>query len=1534
MKTRTLKKALSLFLAVLMIALAIPFTLLTFADEATEIEIANFSVFGKYSSASEGDSEKDIKSNDFCEIGDAVDGKLSDADGTYFQTKGYKDIVYTMCYFDENGKMQNGTNASGNSYYGIFIVELSGITNVDTLSLWSIDKWGEVWMANNGYEIWYSEDGQRYEHFSSYENASNKSTYSKSEFSDGTERYVHDIRMNEVRAQYIAIAVTDYVRDGDANGNEKYKEMIFYEIAVTGVKHEATEMEIASFSAFGKQEGDYNPVFKEDGKAANAFDGNISTYAQTACAGKDKSYNMCFFDADGKITDGTNPNGESYYGIFIVELENYAKVDTLSLWGSDADGFVWMSNNGYDIYYSADGKSYTSVAGASFENFLEKQTNSNTKDDLYVEGTYGDKEGYVHDIAMGLVVAKYIAIAVTDYVPDSGNKPYKEMIFWEIAVTGFAAEDPIAPKLAINSFSVFGKPSDENELNFNDNAPAERAFDGNIETEAQTKNNAETSYEMCYFDADGKMKNGTKDIVTSYYGIFIVELKNCAKVDTLSLWGSRDYGAGWMSNNGYDIYYSVDGESYTAVNGASFKNFLDKQTNDNTEDDLYKGGTYNSVTGYVHDIAMGGVKAKYIAIAVSDYAPASDNYNDEMLFWEIVVDGAKTTAPKGNIKYFTPYGVRLEDKFPASRAFDGDIKTEAQAYSGKESPSKESYTKKSFEELMTGTTNLDAAGKSYYGLFEIELYEAIEVSSLSLWTSYYDDATYPEFVANNGYDIYYSVDGKSYSAVKDATFKNVYTNKASYYVESMYGSDKGHVHDIDMRDVKAQYIVIAVSDTVADPTERYSYMDFYEIAVHGTPTALEIDKVDAFGRHLVPETGATQNFSFYNDGPISNAFDGDIGTYAQNANHDRNGETIKGYEMCYFDADGVMANGENPEADGKSYYLIFVIKLEDYAQVDTLSLWTPYVNAENPADRPYMSNNGYDIYYSTDGKSYNAVSGASFEDVYTKQSTADALYVEGTYNGKDGHVHNIDMGGVEARYIAIAVSDIVYNAHEAIISEVTVNGGAPKKALDIGASVRMSDPTGIRFTGTVARTYYDRLVKDYGKDNVKMGILITPTEYLDNVDEFTKEALDAWRGAATKYLEIDANVILADGNATYRINCAMVNVLEHNYDREFSAILYVKVTKDGVTEYIYSGFSKTSNSRSIAYVASAALSDVRDEADSSYKYPVTVVTGETKYSPYDAENRKVLEGFSSKASTITVMTYNIKAYGEGDIWDKITGNEEGWNGRDPVYALETITEVMPDVVGLQEDDDYLYAEYSKVPAIEENYTRLNSNGNGSENNEILVKTAKFNVIKDGVEYFKELATVYSGHADVSDSRVDWDNDTKGDKVNGKAKGRFFRWVLVEDKITKERFLVVNTHLHYKAWLTDDEATNADCNKYLRRAQATLIRLWLLDKSEMCANQIVMGDLNSTQNAHSTMGLLSGIGALDQADTDAAIAVNVGGTLVKDGFSTREPYVFDYVLYNSDSLNAIEYVVVDNYDEGAPTLYPSDHLPVYAKFIAK
>ena len=286
------------------------------------------------------------------------------------------------------------------------------------------------------------------------------------------------------------------------------------------------------------------------------------------------------------------------------------------------------------------------------------------------------------------------------------------------------------------------------------------------------------------------------------------------------------------------------------------------------------------------------------------------------------------------------------------------------------------------------------------------------------------------------------------------------------------------------------------------------------------------------------------------------------------------------------------------------------------------------------------------------------------------------------------------------------------------------------------------------------------------------------------------------------------------------------------------------------------------------------------------------------------------------------MTYNIRTYdGPDSIWDGITGDYNGWEGREPKYALETITELMPDIVGLQEDDQYLYDEYSKVPALEANYVRYNAGGNGNENNEILVKKG-ITVLESGTVYYKEYKEKHLYDENISGA--DWSADTKGDS----DKGRFFRWVLVEKNGVK--FLVVNTHLHYTA---SDTSSSDAINKNLRKGQATLIRLWLAENIDKTANQIVMGDMNAQGDAQEMKyGLLNGTGSLDLASANATLKGDVGGTLIGDSFTNRQPWVYDHIFFNGDVLTADEYSVIDNYDAApAPTKYPSDHLPVVAKF---
>ncbi len=189
-----------------------------------------------------------------------------------------------------------------------------------------------------------------------------------------------------------------------------------------------------------------------------------------------------------------------------------------------------------------------------------------------------------------------------------------------------------------------------------------------------------------------------------------------------------------------------------------------------------------------------------------------------------------------------------------------------------------------------------------------------------------------------------------------------------------------------------------------------------------------------------------------------------------------------------------------------------------------------------------------------------------------------------------------------------------------------------------GASIRIDEPTGLRFTGLIYKSYIDTFKAKYGEDNVIMGMLITPTDYLTDV-EFTKEALDASEREGVKYLEIDALTVLEDGDY-YKINCAITNIKSENYERAFSAILYVKVVDGENVEYIYSDYDSENNSRTVADIAVAAyndLSDVRGTVKNglTYQYEVETVDGK-KYSPYEKRDN-LLNFFQQREQVNTLV---------------------------------------------------------------------------------------------------------------------------------------------------------------------------------------------------------------------------------------------------------------------------------------------------------
>ena len=531
---------------------------------------------------------------------------------------------------------------------------------------------------------------------------------------------------------------------------------------------------------------------------------------------------------------------------------------------------------------------------------------------------------------------------------------------------------------------------------------------------------------------------------------------------------------------------------------------------------------------------------------------------------------------------------------------------------------------------------------------------------------------------------------------------------------------------------------------------------------------------------------------------------------------------------------------------------------------------------------------GYDAYFPTVYKLYVKQDNGTWKLIrelpYSKaekfewETGAEYFYLSINRYGADEN--NFDADG---NPVTSTVSDV--KIYDSI-------GFLPAFGLVSGASVRIDEPTGLRFTGILGKHYVDGLRKTYGEEDVTIGMLITPTDYLDGI-EFTKDALDNSAALADyeyKYLEIDATTILTKGN-NYEVNCTIVNILKGNYNRAFSAILYIKITDGDTVSYSYSSYNAEYNSRSVAYVASVALSDMKEEQSGDYQNTVTDVYGKTMYSPYDDDQRTLLESFSSAVTSFTVMTYNI--------------NIEANNSEN---ILDTVKNAAPDIVGFQEDSENWK---DILPALKNSgYNNVGGESNNDEYLDIYYNSEKFTEVTDGALYYKDLKNTYS---DVPLNGADLSLDQDSFST---YKGRYFRYVILKDA-SGTQILVVNTHLH--------RGENSADDRLLREYQARLLKAWLDDMAAQYPNQIVLGDINDTPSENSIIELTSD-GALSQARRTAFLKVDVGGTLASAG--GRQSYALDHVIYRVENMKALEYSVIDNAYNG---MYPSDHLPVMAKF---
>ena len=288
------------------------------------------------------------------------------------------------------------------------------------------------------------------------------------------------------------------------------------------------------------------------------------------------------------------------------------------------------------------------------------------------------------------------------------------------------------------------------------------------------------------------------------------------------------------------------------------------------------------------------------------------------------------------------------------------------------------------------------------------------------------------------------------------------------------------------------------------------------------------------------------------------------------------------------------------------------------------------------------------------------------------------------------------------------------------------------------------------------------------------------------------------------------------------------------------------------------------------------------------------------------------------------MSYNIEMKG--------SDSDGGWCGRDTSKVVSTVVDAAVDVVGFQEDDDTWYKDGAWLFSSGTNhlkgletagYATTNFAGYGKERLNIYYKADKFTKVTSGTMLYVDLAKT-EGFTDVEPNYAEYH------EADTQKKGRFFSYVVLTDKTSGVTYLIVNTHLHYMAHKTEDEAMNDAINLNLRAAQAALLNAWMDSMLEQYPNQVVMGDLNNTPGTKTVNNLSDGMsiardGAKHKGDT--------GGTLCSStDYVRRDSYVFDHIMYRN--LTANYYSVINNLvDEVDGVMrYPSDHLPVVTEFI--
>lgn len=801
------------------------------------------------------------------------------------------------------------------------------------------------------------------------------------------------------------------------------------------------------------------PLSTRDGYGeALAFDGQLDTHAQTY--GFSSYFKHYYLDTDGTFKYDLEDNTAKgvYYGLFVIELTAASTLDNMTIWGSSDKTSETFANDGYDIFYSADGTTYTAVTDASFSSMLGAN-----KGKFSVTETVGEDTYYGHQIDMGDVNAKYVVIAISAPTNNSNKDAVLREVTFNDEVQQVTPVVPVEPSenVVIETIFNLGKRTKHDKaegavaIEYTDNRDFSNIHDGDYSNSTYSSNIG-GDYVMSTVFNNGSFVNQNE----SYKDVIIIKLEASTLINDITIWGNEDKKTPAFMNNKFTVFYSNDGTNYEYV-GRADDMCGDGMGHEGANADLasetktVENTTYYGIKFKVN--GNDGANATHIAIAVEETAVLENR----VFLHEVTFNGGAAVE----VAEITNLGMRTKAKYydafetkvsygasdPLTAAIDGDHSTSACSGGLSEdyNPSVKFVQKK-----FVVTKGL-LGGRSYLDVIVLKFTDAAVLNNMTVWGN--NDKTSNSFITA-AFDIYYSADGTTYTYVDGVSRVNG-TGLAeganadlAYYTQTV-GTDTYYGINFDMNDVTAGYVAIAISEKsfgdVRTLVREVTFNDAEQAAPETpdggeeepagpTQMGIGIQSVEMPWRSYDALVSADADKELC----ATKMYDGDIETGSVWRNNGvyteymQAGKTELTYAKSMVDGKMVAFDGEASDNDFYDY-IIMDLSNDDEDKTYDVSVLRWWLS-----DDPTCISKDYSVYTSADGINWTHCQ--SFEEmvtgygpVYKYDKEAECLY------------HDIEVNQDAVRYVMLTVEYgrtthdfLMWNVRELVVYE---KGTEPKE---------------------------------------------------------------------------------------------------------------------------------------------------------------------------------------------------------------------------------------------------------------------------------------------------------------------------------------------------------------------------------------------------------------------------------------------------------------------------------------------------------